>query len=325
MKKQEELTIVTAFFDIGRGDMDYDNCEPRSFGRYLNYFKAWARLKNDMVVYTQKGLGKKIMEVRDEYGLSDKTTIIEIDNIFSVEPDLLSRMEKVEKDDGYLDFRFFPYEISNNAKYNYIMLMKYYFLKDVSERYRKSGNLAWIDFGFNHGGDCYTNPEEFSFELKSKSKIDKIQLYVLPGKNVDKINPIRSLQYQSEHIEGALIVCPAVMSADFYKECVDAMDALLRVGCMDDDQQLLLMAYRNRPELFETKTVFWFMPIKEYLGGDHLTINESFLKKANGEHPKKTIMGKMRYIKWRVTGGKKKKEEFLARQERIIDEEWPDA
>ena len=325
MKKQEKLTIITAFFDIGRATMDYDNCEPRSFERYLTYFEDWARVRNDVIVYAQKGFGDKILAVREKFGLGEKTKIVEIDDVFAIESELLARMEKVEEDKGYLDFRFFSSEVSNTAKYNYVMLMKYYFLKDASEKYVKDGDLAWIDLGFNHGGDCYSKPEEFDFELKNKSTTDKVQLFALPGKNIEKINPVRSLQYQSEHIHGAPIVCPAAKSAALYKECIDAMDALLRVGCMDDDQQLLLMAVRNNPDLFEVKTSFWFMPIKDYLGGDHLSVKPAFQNKANGGKRKDTTTDKLRRMKWRMTGGKYKKEVFLARQKKIANEEWPDA
>lgn len=325
MKKQDNLTIITAFFDIGRGDMKYDNCEPRSFGRYFSYFDGWARVRNNMIVYTQKGLGAKVLEIRKKFGLGDKTKVIEIDNIFAIEPELLARMEKVEKDRGFLDFRFFSSEVSNTAKYNYVMLMKYYFLKNTSEKYIKDGVLTWIDFGFNHGGECYSKPEEFDFELKNKLASDKVTLFALPGKDVERINPVRSLQYQSEHIHGAPIVCPAAKSIALYKECVDAMNTLLRIGCIDDDQQLLLMAVRNNPDLFEVKTSFWFMPIKDYLGGDHLSVKPAFENKANGIQPKDTIINKMRRIKWRLTGGEYKKEDFLARQEKIANEEWPNA
>ena len=26
--------------------------------------------------------------------------------------------------------------------------------------------VAWIDFGYNHGGEYYINPEDFNFEWK---------------------------------------------------------------------------------------------------------------------------------------------------------------
>ena len=318
-----KLTIITAFFDIGRGDMSYDNCEPRSFERYLGYFKGWARVKNDMIIYAQKGLGEKIMNVRRKFGLEDKTKIVEIDNVYALEPGLVERMKKVENDEAFLNFRFFSSEISNTAEYNYVMLMKYYFLRDAAAKYAKDDDLVWIDFGFNHGGKCYSNPEEFDFELKPSCKISKVQLFALPGKKIENISPIRSLQYQSEHIEGAPIVCPARLSSELYSECVAAMDALIRIGCIDDDQQLLLMSWRNNPELFEIKASYWFMPIKEYLGGAHLSISPVFQEKMEGGYSRRRYLSGLRFVKRKITGRKTRKEDFLSRQGQIADEEWP--
>ena len=38
-----DITIVTAYFDIGRGN--WNNSE-RGNNKYINYFKFWARIKN---------------------------------------------------------------------------------------------------------------------------------------------------------------------------------------------------------------------------------------------------------------------------------------
>ena len=93
----DNTTLVTAFFDIGRSDFNYANCEPRSFDKYLSYFSFWARVKNELIIYTQPGLEDRIMEVRKGYGLGNKTKIITIDNIYNIEPDLFQRMVKIEK------------------------------------------------------------------------------------------------------------------------------------------------------------------------------------------------------------------------------------
>lgn len=45
-----EISIVTAFFDIGR--KNWKGFE-RDNSTYANYFKFWARVKNHIVVYTE--------------------------------------------------------------------------------------------------------------------------------------------------------------------------------------------------------------------------------------------------------------------------------
>ena len=60
----KELTIVTAFFDIGRKNFKGLS---RSNELYLSYFKYWARIKNKLVVYTDKIMAKEVKKVRKEY------------------------------------------------------------------------------------------------------------------------------------------------------------------------------------------------------------------------------------------------------------------
>ena len=46
------ITIITAFFDIGRGNWSYNY--PRSEQEYINYFENLATLENEMVIFTSK-------------------------------------------------------------------------------------------------------------------------------------------------------------------------------------------------------------------------------------------------------------------------------
>ena len=43
-----EITLVTAFFDIGRSSFPI---YARSNDRFFDYFYFWARIQNDLIVY----------------------------------------------------------------------------------------------------------------------------------------------------------------------------------------------------------------------------------------------------------------------------------
>ena len=58
-----EITIVTAFFDIGRKNFE---TYPRSNENYLEYFKIWARMKNNLIVYTNVSMAEKVRKFRRE-------------------------------------------------------------------------------------------------------------------------------------------------------------------------------------------------------------------------------------------------------------------
>ena len=61
---------------------------------------------------------------------------------------------------------------------------------------------------------------------------------------------------------------------------------MLDIGLMDDDQLIIMMAYRKKKDIFMLHKSNWFMPLKEN-GASHLSVKEipkikkeSFLRKA---------------------------------------------
>ena len=68
----EEITLVTDFFDIGRGQ-DKNKDLRRTAQRYFDEFKRWARIQNTLVVYTDSDSAEIIKGIRAEYGLGEKT------------------------------------------------------------------------------------------------------------------------------------------------------------------------------------------------------------------------------------------------------------
>ena len=125
--KMGEITLVTDFFDIGRGE-DKNQELRRTASKYMEEFKRWARIENKLIVYTDSKSAKEIMAIRAGYGLEEKTVIVPIDNLFELEPELFDKMQKAAKNPAFLDFRYIPDAFSNNPKYDYLWMMKYYFM-----------------------------------------------------------------------------------------------------------------------------------------------------------------------------------------------------
>lgn len=272
----KEITIVTAFFDIGRGNFT-DTPYVRDSETYMNYFEFWARIKNQMIIYTDKSNAKRIQEIRNKFGLEKKTIIISVDNIYEIEPDIYRQMLEIEKNNTLNEFKYYDNAMSYKASYNYVMLLKYWCMKDAVERKLTTDTLAWIDFGFNHGGECYTVKEEFAFKWDYNFE-DAIYLFC--KKDPKEVSSILSLQLMFDTVMGCLIIVPSKKSKELWELIKKAMEALLMLDCIDDDQQLLLMAYKAKPELFKIEISDWFMPLKEY-GGAHLTIKESNNKQVS--------------------------------------------
>lgn len=267
-KKVNEITLVTAFFDIGR--KDYKRY-PRSNDDYLEYFSVWARMNNKVIVYTNSDMAKKVIEVRRKYGLESKTIIVEVNDETKIEKELYDKMHLISQNDEFLNFRFIHDALSNNAKYDYVMLLKYWCLKDAVQKGYANGMVAWIDFGFNHGDKCYINPEEFNFTWKTNLNSQKIHLFSLH--ELDDTPIFKHVMKLDDSLMGAPIILPDFLCDKFWNLVKLSMESLIRVGFIDDDQLLILMAYRENKELFEIHISDWFLPLKEN-GGEHLTVRK---------------------------------------------------
>lgn len=268
MKKNKEITLVTSFFDIGRKNYgDY----ARSNKKYLDYFKFWAGMKNNLVVYTDKEMAKEVKKIRKDFGLEEKTKVIVVEEITKLEPEIFSRMQEVEKSDYFLSYRYVDIIPENKALYNYVMLIKSWCLFDAVKQGVNTEFVAWLDFGYNHGGDVFINPEEFSFTWEYEFAHDKITYF---SNNDLSDKPIFYLVQSMEvDIMGTPFVVPSKLAEKHYSLIKGAMIELLDLGLMDDDQLLMLMASRKEPNLFDIKQSDWFLPIKDY-GNKNLTTKE---------------------------------------------------
>lgn len=292
-----ELTIVTAFFDINRANFSR---YPRTVEEYLNYFKFWARIKNKLIVYTYHDMAIEVKKIREDFGLLDKTVIIEIDDIKKIEPDIYERMKSISNNKSFNDIRVINNAVSNGYKYDYVMLLKYWCLYDAVKQGHAKGMVSWMDFGFNHGDLCFTNSEEFSFTWSTKLNKDKIHLFSL--KEIDTTIPIfLHVIKLDDSIMGSPVILNSNKCEVLWHLVKTQMESLIRVGFIDDDQLLLLMSFYDSPELFEIHLSDWFMPLKEN-GGEHLSIRNKEIVK------KKTILAR---IKGKILRMKKEREYII--------------
>lgn len=246
--ENDGITIVTAFFDIGRESF---STYPRTKEEYFSYFEFWARIRNPLIVFCSKEDADRVQAIRNGFGLeADRTVTVAIDDIYSIESEIYLKMKEIEKSEAFSDFRYYNIACSNMAQYNYVMLLKYWFLAKAEEySIRENDNYVWLDFGFNHGGRYYLRPEEFDFEWKWNLGGD-IEFFCLS--DPDEMSVIDSLQFQKDCIQGTVVGCRKGCTKSLWKWVKEAMTALLMVECMDDDQHLLLMVYKEHKECHTT-------------------------------------------------------------------------
>lgn len=265
-----EITIVTAFFDVGREK--WERKFQRSAQEYLTFFRFWARIRNRIVVYTEPELVESIMAIRHAFGLKERTRVIPIEDVTLLEPNLYRKMKDVLKNPSAVRFRKRPQNPeSYNADYNYITNMKIWFLKNTVEKKFAQGRVAWVDFGYNHGGVYYTKQEEFDF-LWEYPFSEKIHFFTL--KELDDIPIFELVRSMKTYFSAGIMIVPDRLSARLWEMFRENILHLLACGMCDDEQTVMLMVYRQEPDLFTVHKIYdWFEPWKKF-GGEHLSINE---------------------------------------------------
>lgn len=263
----KEISIVTAFFNINR---DNWNKFDRTTDQYLKYFSDWAKLKNNLVVYVEtQELAKKVLEVRKKYNLENKTTINIIDDYKNIDSELYNSIKGATTNQIQQEFRLLPKNPEVwNCDYDYIMLLKMWCVQDAIEKKQVDGMVAWVDFGYNHGGAVIDNSSNFNFlwQYNFSEKINVFSVQDLDDRPVFDI--VRSMD---TYLMGTVIVGIDYLWKDFWTLMRESMISLNKCGLTDDDQTIILMSYRTRPEIFNVYKSDWQLPIKQF-GGDHLKL-----------------------------------------------------
>lgn len=245
-----EITLVTAYFDIGRGLWKK---QERDNNKYIEYFRFWARIKNRLIIYTTREFREEIWEIRKSFGLEDRTKIIVIDDFRDFDKEMYNKIKKTMNHELAKTF-YFKHDIKRpevwNWEYNYVVMLKFYCMLDVVKNKYAEGMLAWIDFGFNHGGnDGIINTSEFNFEWKYNFT-NKIHLFI--SKSIDDRPIFDIIKSLDVYIRGNIMIAPDFLWEKYFYLIKESMLSLLRCGLCDDDQTIELMAYKENPEIFET-------------------------------------------------------------------------
>ncbi|TQR61003.1 protein YibB [Campylobacter troglodytis] len=242
-----EITIVTAFYDIGRASIKGFE---RDYKRYIEYFSFWAGLKNELVIFTSEDFADEILAVREKLGLKDKTKIV-VKELESFDSEALSKMREVFANFNQSKGRKNPQNIECiSAEYDYLMYCKPFFVCDAIEKGLTGDKVLWLDFGFNHGTDFFTDKSQFNFTLSVQEglKDDKINFFALKDKEEAHL---AQLYYSMDvYLIGGLIYGGCKVWAEFKKHFSEALRAFLSLQLVDDDQIFLIWCARNYPQSY---------------------------------------------------------------------------
>ena len=240
------IRIVTAFFDIGRAHFDgYE----RDNETYFAYYRFWARIRNEMLVYCAPEHADLVLSIRAEFGLADRTGVVTVADPFAIEPDLYRRMQRAAEDPGFQTFRYYRAP-ENGAPYSYVTMLKAWCLSNAAARIPEDCVLTWVDFGINHCGVKYARSEDFDF-LWEFSFAEKITAFC--HENPAPVSLIDTLQFMTPVFDGSIVIMPKTLCSTYWQAIRSAMESLIALGCVDDDQMLLLIVCKAHPELFDIR------------------------------------------------------------------------
>lgn len=271
---KNDITLVTAYYDIGRKEWEGFT---RDDDKYFSYFSHWARIQNQLIVYVENNAHRdRVMEIRKQFGREEKTTVVVTGDILNIDSSLYECMKKVCDNPIQRDFRLNKgYPESTNAKYDYIMALKTYFLSETVIQKRNLHNqLSWIDFGFAHGDEVYVKEEEFDFlwqyefekgiHLPIRLKLDDRPIFDI----------VRSMDV---YVMGSIFIGDEENMLKLWQMMKEAVYILADCGMVDDDQTELLMMARKYPNCFSMdESEGWHLYLREH-GGEHLTVRKRSL------------------------------------------------
>lgn len=260
-----DITIVTAFFDIGRGDWTPDKGLPHYLHRttetYLERFSHMAKLDNEMIIFTSEDLAPRIEELRN--GKPTQIIVMDFNSSFD---ELKSQVSKVQNSEEYKSM-INPSQIKNpeywNPDYVVVNLLKSTFVhRAIKMNLVNNDMVAWLDFGYCRDESTLNGVTKWSYDFSK----DKIHFFNIKD-FVEGTYIVDVISNNDVHVTGPCIVANKELWPKLEILVENGIKELLNHNLIDDDQTLLLMSYLFKPDWFELHKVSdtdWFVAFKEY-------------------------------------------------------------
>jgi protein YibB len=245
-----DITVVTAFFDLGRGEwkVDGEKKSPfqRSTDRYLEYFSHLAKLKNPLVIFVAPELAPRVLELREQAGLAGLTTIFTIADLFG--------MAKIAELAVEVQSKMTPaFRASTRAplspEYNYSKYVVLDALKSIfvttaiAAKAIRTQQVAWLDFGYCRDGKCFDASLPWRFDTGGLMNL----FHMRP---IDDLPIFKVVQRGYVYFQGGCKIGPVSLWPGFATAIDTALAGLLGADLVDDEQTLVFMAWRANPKLF---------------------------------------------------------------------------
>lgn len=250
-----DISIVTAFFDLGREDWKVESGKKSPFQRstdhYFEYFSHLARLKNPMVIFVAPEHRLRVLELRRKAGLERITHIFSVSDLFQVPAlKVLAAEVQSKMTPSLRAWTRFPKSPEYNYS-NYVILdaLKSIFINTaIDAEVVRTEQVAWVDFGYARDEKCFDTTKPWRFDGGGK-----INLFHM--RPIDDLPIFRVVQRGYVYFQGGCKIGP-ISAWPAFSEAIDhSLASLLKADLVDDEQTLLLMAWRANPDFYRIHAV----------------------------------------------------------------------
>jgi protein YibB len=261
-----KISIVTAFYDIGRGDWSGDvekNGGPlphylqRSVDKYIDHFTRMCEIDTEVIVYTSPDLAPRLSAI------SPNVKVVEYD-YFNLHKELRAEIERVQSSPEFIK-RINPYQVRNpeywSKDYVGVTSLKAFFVKDAFDRALISNDWAsWVDFGYCRDDDHVPKSKKWEYDF-TPGKMHYFN-FIEPSRNPTQDITIAVLN-NVVYIIGGVFVGQKAAWHNLADSMQHNLQNLINQNLVDDDQGLLLMSYFENPDWFELHKMDPNAPIED--------------------------------------------------------------
>ena len=256
-----KISIVTAFFDIGRGDWSTSvekNGGPlphyleRSVDKYIDHFTRLCEIDTEIIVYTSSDIAPRLASI------SPNVKVVEYD-YFNIHQELRDDIQKIQSDPTFIK-RINPYQVRNpeywSKDYVGVTSLKAFYVTDAFERGLITNEWAsWVDFGYCRDDEHVPSSKKWEYDFTPG--LMHLFNYREPNVKSPTTDVTIAVLNNIVYIIGGVFVGQKEQWATLRVDMGKALDVLMSQNMVDDDQGLLLMSYFYNPDMYE---LHWMDP-----------------------------------------------------------------
>jgi protein YibB len=265
-----KISIVTAFYDIGRGDWSTStekNGGPlphylqRSVDKYIDHFTRMCEIDTEIIVYTSPDIAPRLAAI------SPNVKVVEYD-YFNIHQELRDKIEAIQTTPEFIK-KINPYQVRNpeywSKDYVGVTSLKAFYVSDAFERGLITNEFAaWVDFGYCRDDQHIPSSKKWEYDFAP----GLMHYFNFREPNMRQMKSQISMAVQNNlvFIIGGVFVGQRTEWQQLATEMKEGLEYLMSIGLVDDDQGLLLMAYFRNPDMFELHKMDPNAPIEDVRG-----------------------------------------------------------